>query len=164
MKKLLDKLVYFEIAMLIFIVIAMFFPVLHLSAGMTNENFNAWHAIFGIKASTGSSNVSVFKFSFLALLPYILLLICFLLIAFYDGKNNLCVDIFKTIIFIGCGFLFIFYLYLLRENSSLYSDLDEALRLTSDRFGHYVSAVFSFIAGCFALTEVVNDIKINKTK
>ena len=111
MEKFIKKISYIEIGILIACVIFMFFPYIYINVGSIDTTANAWHTIFGIdKSTTGITSFS--SFSILCLLVYILLFIIFLLLVFFDNQANVLIDLVKIVLFLGTGFMFIFYLFI----------------------------------------------------
>lgn len=163
MKKILDHISYIEIAIIAFlIIVCMFFPVCHISVGNVDENVNAWKAIVGVKnPSTKASIKEYTQFSFLCLLPYLLLMGMILLNILFDNKKNIYVDIIKIVIYIIITILFFVYVRLLNP-ASYYSSFYELKNRLSPRFGNYVSASFCIILVILSTMQLIKDFKDNK--
>lgn len=160
MEKFIKKISYIEIGILIACVIFMFFPFIYINVGSIDTTANAWHTIFGIdKSTTGITSFS--SFSILCLLVYILLFIIFLLLVFFDNQANVLIDLVKIVLFLGTGFMFIFYLRLISYNE-YFSSYNEVKKFISPRPGNYLSAIACFIGAVLSVIEFVNDIKAKK--
>ncbi len=163
MKKILDHISYIEIAIIAFlIIVCMFFPVCHIAVGNVDENMNAWKAIVGVKNPSSQASIKEYTtFSFLCLLPYLLLLVAILLNILFDNKKNIYVDIIKIILYITITILFFMYVRLLNP-ASYYSSFYELKNRLSPRFGNYVSASFSIILVMLSSLQLYKDFKDNK--
>lgn len=162
MEKLYKKLMAIEIAVLIICVVLMFIPVVEVNCGMiSNEKINSWHAIFGLNKEIGSTQGKFTTFSFLCLLPYLLLILIFVLNLIFDNKNNLFVDFGKLLLFITSAILFIFYIRLLNYNS-FFVNYSEVKKYLTPQAGHILSAIVCFLGAAAAILEIIRDIKYKR--
>lgn len=158
MEKLFKKLMAIEIAILIICVICMFIPVVKVDCGnISGTKINAWHAIFGLNEDIGSSQGKFSKFSFLCLLPYLLLILVFVFNLVFDNKNMVVVDFGKLILFLASGILFIFYIRLINYNS-FFVNYGEVKKYLTPLVGHILSAILCFIGVAATVVEIIRDI------
>ena len=144
LKKIIKNASFFELGITVLTILFIYLPVFKFGS----KNKNAFIAIFGFS----QGNYSVIDFSFFALLPYLLLFVILVLVIIFDSKMNKTAEIIKALLFIVCGFLFVFYLYLVNPSSIL--SFKEIKLLLTPSFGHIVSAVLCFIGSLFCIAEI----------
>lgn len=158
--KIIKYFSYVEIALCIICFLFMFMPTFYLEVGSTHSSFDAFHAIAGVEAN-GYAIKKYFDFSFLCLLPYLMLIVAIVINVMFDNKNNIILDVLKALIFIASGFMFVFYLKLLNP-ASFFESVNEALQFVKPKIGHTLTACVAFIGAALCICEVVKDIMIAK--
>lgn len=162
MKKFINHISYIEIAIAAFIiVVCMFFPVLHCEAVSVNTNVNSWIAIAGIKDANSKIIPEITTFSFLCLLPYLLLALSIVLNILFDNKHNIVIDLVKVLLYIVIALLFINYLNLLTP-ADYFSSYDDLLTRFTPKWGHYFMFSLTIIMILIECLGLLNDIKLNK--
>lgn len=159
MQGLYKKLAIIEIVLLFLCLVCMFVPFMRVTFGPHNHNVNAWHCMFGIKDS--AVGVDKFaSFSFLCVIPYLILVAIFVIDVIGDNKNNIGLDITKAVLFLVAGVMFIIYLRLLNYDP-FFKGYNEIVnfKVIHPKAGHILSSILCFLGVVAAGLEVVRDIQ-----
>ncbi|MGM9971576.1 MAG: hypothetical protein ACI35W_04145 [Anaeroplasmataceae bacterium] len=161
MRKVIDYIIknaaIIQIIICVLIFISMYIPFIHLKAGNIDENYNAFLAFTEI--SDEKTGKVYFKFSFLAFLPFLLLLITIVLNIFLDNKKNIIMHIIKVCLYI------IAFVMLLNFKSlmSLSDDFSiNLIKFVTYRAGYFIIPILIAIAIIISGIQIYGDIRSSK--
>ncbi len=154
MKKLAQYISFIELALAVLVIFSMFLPFFK----CVGNSQNAFQAIIGMKYLS----TSLTTFSFMAMIPYILIFVLLVLIIVFDTKKNLVSSIVKCIFFIVIAILFFIYIRLLAPSNAF--TLEEIIdhKFITTQIGTIISGIICIIGAGVTGLEIYLNLRKNK--
>lgn len=158
LNKIVKNISIIQIVICVLIFISMYIPIIHVKAGLIDKNYNTFIALTGIKEEQGKV---YFDFSFLALLPYLFMLLIVIINIFLDNKKSFIMHIIKALLFLTSGIMVLNFKSLMNPALEYSKNL---LKFVEYRPGRIITPIIMFIGFLSTVFEFLSDFNVLNKK